>query len=240
MDLVLYWFVGVSSACIAAAISLANAPLVALGSVSALTGIGLHKGWDIIEPMLLKRSGMVQILNGYELSGDRKVAVLAAGNGFTATAAALLDTSKTRELDRERLEEIIGRAGVPFKLVMIARPLDTSKVLDRLRTAQYRTEIELSRMYGNGADEVKIRHAKAKLGAIEEDISSITSGKAPLKVLHYVMHAAHSTGRFMAQEEAISGLAALAGAFDAALGTRSKVLAGGELMDALRFDAMVA
>ncbi len=239
MESVLYWFIGVSSACVMGGILLASVALAIVGALSALVGMALYKGWEFVEAFLVKRSGVVQVFAGYELSGDRKVATVSHGNGFTATAAAILDTSKVRELDRGKLEEIIGRAERPFKLVMIVRPLDVSKVLDRLRTMQYREEIELSKLYRAGADDIKIRRGKARLNAIEDDIANITSGKAPLRILYCVLHAESSSGKFVAQEGAVSGLLSLCMAFDAALGTRSKLLSGGELLDVLRLDSMV-
>lgn len=218
---------------------MANAVLLFVGALSAVVGLTVYKGWGIIESALIKRSGTIQLLNGYELSGDRKAAVVQHGSGFTATAVALLDTTKTRELDRGRLEEIIGRTGRPFKLVMVVSPLDISRVLERLRTVQYRGEIELSRLYRGGADDVKIKRAKMRLGAVEADIASITSGKTPLRVLYFVMHAKTSSGRLVAQDGAVSGLLSLCTTFDAALGTRSRLLSGNDLLGALRFDSMI-
>ena len=69
----------------------------------------------------------MQVLNGYELSGERTSAITKMGNRFSATAVALLDVSKISELDKEKLEGIIEKTGKPFKLVTMVNPINRQR-----------------------------------------------------------------------------------------------------------------
>lgn len=238
-DVTFYLLASVCVAGIASSVLFMNAALLVLCMALAVICVALYKGWYIIEPLVFRHSNVVELLGGYELSGGRTVALRRMGNSFTATAAALLDTSKMDELSKERLEDVIHKVGRPFKLSMVVEPLDTGRITNELRTRQYMVEARLSRLQRAKADSVKVAQEKRKLDEIQRDIEEITSGKTPLRLLYYVMSSSRSGSMVVAREQALAGMRELCNAFDSATGSRSSALSGSELAELLMFDCMV-
>ena len=80
---------------------------------------------------------------------------------------------------------------------------------------------------------------KRELKEMEDTINEITSGKLPLKVMYYVMFSEISESRFMAQELAVSGIKEISNAFDSVIRTKSSIVYGSDLVNALKFDSSI-
>lgn len=238
-DIVFWLFGAVWVAGIAASVFFMNALLLVVCIAFAAAGAAAYRGWYIIEPLVFRHTGIVELLDGYELSVDRAAAIRRLDKGFSATAAALLDTSKTDELSKERLEDVIHRIGKPFKLSMIVSPLDLTKITNELRTKQYMAEARLSRLQRGKADSARVAQQTRALDEIQRDIGELTSGRLPLRMLYYIMFSSRSESRVVAQEQAVSGIREISSAFDAAMGSRASILSGSELARLLEFDSCV-
>lgn len=239
MDRVFYIIASLYLFSLVASIAYVNAALFAFSVLMLTIGVIAYKAWYIIEPVIFRHSNIVEVLNGYELSGDRSAAIRKLGNGFSATSVALLDTSQTSSLEREKLESIIERAEKPFKLAMVVAPINTSRIINELKTKRYIKEAQLSRLSRGKADEARGRQIKRELDEIESNIVEITSGKVPLKILYYVMYAAVSESVTIAKDSSISGLGEISAAFDSALNSKSSILNGKDLIDVLSFDSTI-
>lgn len=197
----------------------------------------LYQLWDIFEAVIIKRTGVVQMVGDYELEGDRFAAIRKKELHFSAVSAAILKSFPSKEISRENIERIISSSNSPFRFVVQVEKLNANKITDDLKTKRRMKELELSKAKTKkGADSSKVVEREIEL--IESEIKSISSGAIPLKTNIYIMSAASSESRFMAQEKAHSQIKELAGEFSAVLGSGFEVLSGADLISTLRLDMM--
>lgn len=228
--------------CVLALLSVAsiltlNVSLIALTLAIAILLIAFYKLHYILESLIFKKTNLIQVLDGYELSGDRSAAIRRIEGNFSATAAALLLSGSEEAVDRNKVESIISNSHHAFKFVMQVERLDINKLLDRLQTKRGMREIELGRLDGSKGNAAKASFIKRQIEQIDHEIERISTGGAPLKVSQYIMTSALSENKFNAQERAKSQLRELAGEFGALMGAKSEQLIGNDLLEVLRFDS---
>jgi len=234
-DLLVYLIIGVALMASLAGILLFNIYLVILSFSLSLSMFFLYKLWDIFEALIIKKTGVVQVVGNYEFEGDRVAAISKMGESFLAVSAAILKELPTREISKDSIEKIIATSNAPFRLVMQVEKLNTTKISDDLKTRRRLKEIELSKVGPKkGSDTSKIIEREIEL--IESEISSINSGSTPLKTNTYLLSFATSESRFVSQERALSQVKAIAGEFSAVIGASFEVLNGADLISVLRSD----
>jgi hypothetical protein len=232
-EIPLYIAIGVAVVASVASILLLNVYLIILSLSLSMSLFFIYKLWDVFEALIIKKTGVVQILGNYELEGDRISAVGKRGESFVAVSAAVLKELPSREISKDSIEKIIASSNAPFRLVMQVERLNTEKISDDLKTRRRLKEIELSKTNSKkGPDQSKIIEREIEL--IESEIDAITSGSTPLKTNTYIMSFASSESRFVSQERALSQVKALAGEFSAVLGASFEVLTGADLLSVLR------
>jgi len=214
-----------------------NAYLIIFSASSALGLFFLYQLWDVFEALIIKKTGVVQILGDYELEAERVSAVRKSGSHFSAVSAAILRDPPTKEISRENIERIISSSNSPFRFVMQVEKLNQRKISDDLKTKRRLKELELSKTCAKkGSDVTKVVEREIEL--IETELKSINSGAMPLKTDIYILSFAISESKFAAQERAFAQAKELAGEFSAVLGAGFEVLSGTELISVLRFDLM--
>lgn len=237
MDIAFYVFMTFFFIALALAVLTLNAISVVFGILMLSISIFVYKGWYILEDLIFKHSNIIELLGGYELSGNRFTAIRKTGNVFISTTAAAIDTSHIGEMDREKLENLIKNTNKPFKLVMYVQKLNTSKMFNELKTKQYMKEKEIERASRSKYNEGKVNHLKREIIQIENDVNEITSGKIPLKLAYYIVASSYSESMFTAQENAIFSIKEISNAFNGILNSEVRLLEGEELAELLRFDS---
>lgn len=218
-----------------ASLIMLNTYLVIFSVSASLALFFLYKMWDVFEGLIIKRTGIVQVVGNYELAGDRVSAVTKRGSLFCALSAAILNDLPSKGMEREGIERIIASTNAPFRFVLQVEKLNTGKIFDDLRTRRRMKEIELSKTVSRkGTDTSKIIEREIEL--IESEIRAIGSGAVPLKAEMYIMSFAESESKFVAEEKALSQVKALAGEFSAVLGAGFEVLSGAQLIKTIRSD----
>ena len=208
-----------------------NAYAVVASFVLLTFGILLYKGWDILLPLVIKHTNIIQLVGSYEVGGSQSAAVRQTSRGFSAAAYALIDISDSEGLAKDKLEGIIARINMPFKLVLSVERLNMDKILDDLKTARHMKENQIMRLSGgSGRNIQKINSAKRELERIDSDINSMTSGRMPLHALYYLSIEAESENRYAAESAAISGLDEVSAAISASTGYKVRALSGNELV----------
>ncbi len=215
-----------------------NIALIVACLITAMLLVAFYRLHYLVDAMIFRRSNLIQVIDSCELSGERNAAVRRIGGRYCATAVALLKTGPADRLDREKVESIIANSHCQFRFVMQVEHIDTRKLLDKLSTKMSMDEIALERLSGRNerGNMVKINRLKREIEYIKGEIDRI-SVAAPLKVSQYVMTSAVSDNRFSAQERARSQIRELAGEFGALLSSKTEILSGNDLLDALRFDS---
>ena len=194
----------------------------------------------IIDSFVFKKTNLVQILDGYEVSGDRGVAIRKTDKGYCATAAALLkNNSSNGRISRENVENIISNSHSPFKFVMQIERINIDKLLDSMKTKRGMLEIELGKVSLSGANSAKSNVLKRHIDQLNSEIGQISTGGAPLKLAQYIMTSAVSESGFTAQEKAKSQLREITAEFSALAGSKAEILSGNDLVDILKFDSVI-
>ncbi|MGC8537853.1 MAG: hypothetical protein ACP5MZ_02610 [Candidatus Micrarchaeia archaeon] len=208
-----------------------NAYAIVISLALLTIGTLLFKGWDIFLPIAVKHTGIIRLIGSYEVSGNQNAAVRQTKRGFSAVAYAVIDISDSEGLSRDKLEGIIARINVPFKLVLSVERLNMDKILDSLKTARHMKENQITRLSGGSERNIqKINSVKRELEQIDNDIRSMTSGRMPLHALYYLSVEAESGNRYAAESAAVSGLDEVSGTISASTGYKVKAISGNELV----------
>ncbi len=236
-DMIAYVIIAIAVVASLASILSLNLYLTILSISVSLSLFFLYKLWDIFESLIIKKTGVVQIIGDYELEADRVSAIRKKGLLFSAVSAAALRSFPTKEINRENIERIISSSNSPFRFVVQVERLNTGKITDDLKTRRRMKELELSKTRAKkGTDSSKVVEREIEL--IESEIKSIGTGAVPLKTNIYLMTFASSESRFAAQERALSQIKEISGEFSAVLGAGFEVLSGTDLISVIKSDLM--
>jgi hypothetical protein len=236
-NIVLYCILGLAVLTTAASIASLNIYMIVISIAITSSLFFLYKLWDVFEAVIIKRSGVVQVVGDYELEADRVSAVKKRGQQFSALCAATLRDFPTKEISRENIERIISSSNSPFRFVVQVEKLNTGKITHDLKTKRRMKELELSKVNAKkGSDSGKVVEREIEL--LESEIKSISSGAVPLKTQIYIMSFASSESKFSAQERALSQIKEISGEFSAVLGAGFEVLAGPELISLIKSDLL--
>ena len=234
-----YVLLAVAVVILAASLMASNVVLVLVTAAVLLASVAVLKLWYVIEAFIFRRTNLIQVFDGYELSGDRQSAIARHDGKISATSAALLVVGSAAEVDREKVEGIISRVSCPFKYCMVVERLEMAKILDRLQTERNMKEISLSRLDSTNKGIAVANQLKREIEQVEHEIESITGGESPMKVAHYIMTTAVSDSLFSAEERSKSQIRELSSQFDAILKSRSRLLGGAELLELLKIDSAI-
>ncbi len=216
-----------------------NIFLIVVDSAMLLLAISIFTFNDIFHDLIFKHSGIIQVFNGYELTGNRNVALFRANGKVCALAAAVIDTNNVDELSKEKIEHLIENISYSFKLVLQTRKLDTKKIIDRLQTRKSMHEITISRLDIKNNKHIQyMNKLKREIEVLEHDISSINSGSIPIKTIYYVMTTAIADTVLEASEHAKSQIKEISAQFNILLSSHSSIIEGDELIRLLEIDAM--
>jgi len=235
--IVFYALIAVSVISSIASVLTLNFYLIILSVSATVSLFFLYQLWDILEAVVIKKTGIVQTVGDYELEADRFSAIRKKGLHFSAISAAVLREFPSKEISRESMERIISSSNSPFRFVVQVEKLNTGKITDDLKTKRRMKELELSRAKGKKVgDSAKVVEREIEL--IESEIKSLGSGAVPLRTSIYLMSVGSSESRFAAQETALSQIREIAGAFSAVLGAGFEVISGADLISIIKSDLL--
>ncbi len=222
-----------------ASILLLNFVLVVFSSIMILLAVITYKLWYVFDALMFKHTSLVEIFDGYELSRDRSTAIRRIGERVSSSAVAALGVGKeVGVLEKHAIENVVAHVSYPFKFVMQVERLNIEKMTDVLHTRRSMKEIELSRLdTGSGKHVLRANQLKRELEQLEQDIKAISSGETPVRLVYYIMTSAVSDTFYDAEERAKSQIRELGSQFDALLKSKSKVLSGDDLLQALKMDS---
>lgn len=235
-SLLFYVIMAVAGLLAVASILTLNPVVICLASASILVSVVIYKLWYVIDSLIFKRTNLIELFNGYELSKDRNSAIRRMDDRVSSTTAAILNVDKEASIDRVDIENIIAHISYPFKFVMQVEKLNVGKIMEGLQTSRSIKEIELSRL-DTARSSVRINQLKRELELIHHDINAIKTGETPVKLAHYIFTTAVSDTFYDAEERAKSQIRELSSQFDALLKSKSRIMDGNELLDLLKVDS---
>ncbi len=235
-SLIFYLLLALSVITAIASILTFNIFVIVTTGILVLASVTVYKLWYIIDSVVFRRSNLIELFNGYELSKDRNSAIRRIDDKISSTTAALLNIDKEHALEKADIENIIAHISYPFKFVMQVEKLNVHKITDKLQTERSLKEIELSRL-DNARSSVRINQLKRELELLQHDINAIKTGDTPIKLTRYVLTTSVSDTFYDAEEKAKSQIRELSSQFDALLKSKSKIVTGNELVELLQFDS---
>jgi hypothetical protein len=232
---ILYLIFAISAVSAIASLLSLNVYLILFSIFSSLALFFLYKLWDVFENLIIKKTGVIQMVGEYQFEAERTSAIRKNGGSFSALCAAILKDLPSKEINRENIERIVSSTNAPFRFVIQVEKLNTGKIFDDLRTRRKMKEIQLSKIESK-KDKNPSKSVERELELIEDEIKAIGSGSIPLKTSIYLMSFAKSESKFVAEEKALSQVNALAGEFSAVLGAGFEIVSGSSLISILRSD----
>jgi hypothetical protein len=198
----------------------------------------LFKGWNMIEVLIFKHTNIIQMLDGFELSGSRQTASIRDGSAYTSISAAELRPTSDSEVDRDKLEKLIGTIGFPFRISTYVKRFKADKMIEKLQVKRKMKEIELSRIHNqkSGKGMLKASRLKEEISYLSHELSQIQNGGIPLEMRYYVVTASTASVKYKADEEALSNLKEVLSGLSSIFGAESSILSGTELMKLIKFD----
>ncbi len=146
------------------------------GALMLLSALYFKSG-HIINNLLVKRSKVIEIYNGYKLSGNLASLTKRRGPSYESISIATLRFDGVVDASTDVMRSLLESIREPFEFSFSAIQVDKKKLLDALDTKRRMKEISLSRL-----DAVKYDRAnqmRREIQVIESEMDSIRkSGKA--------------------------------------------------------------
>ncbi len=237
-EIVFYATIAIALANTILAIFTINIIVIMAAIISVAVSSFVYKFWYVIDAAIFRRTNLIELFAGYELSGDRSAAIRKIDERISATAVSSITIDGKSAFESKRFENMVSHMSYPFKLVMQVERLNINKVLDNLETRRNMRELELSKIDSTlSKNTPKINHIKRELEQLDHDIKAISTGETPLRLAYYVMTSAVSESLYDAEERAKHQIRELSSQFDALLGSSSKVLTGSDLLRIMEIDS---
>lgn len=213
--------------------------VVVTGAFSIIL-LTLYLGWDIIEVLIFRHTGIVSIIGNYELGSDRLVATSNSdGSYYSISVSEVFDISRCI-IDSKRFERMIEKTNTPFKISIHVEKLKTNRLIEKLETRRYIKEIALSKVIGRSSkSEIKKQHIKDEISYLDHEISELKSGGIPLVTRYYIICAGKSNDRYTSERVALSNMNQISSEFDSSFCVKSKVVSGESLIDFLKLEYMI-
>jgi hypothetical protein len=240
-DRIFYMTFAVDAAALVMSAITLNPYLILLVGILTVVSVMVSKLWYILEAVLFKHTNLIAVVNGYELSGTLSAAVRVTDNGYAATTAAVITAPRSDTVEKMKIENVVAHVGYPFRFVMQIEKISTKKITEKLRTRLGMKEIELSRIAdpSKGKGLFRANQLRRDIERISQDITSISSGEEPLRVVYYLLTTAFSNTVSGAEERAKSQMRELCSEFDAVLNSTSEQIVGPALLQLLKLDSML-
>ncbi len=225
-----YAFYAAGVAAIIAAATLSNGIFLVSGALLVLiAAIYLNSG-HMVNNLLIKKSKMILIQNGYQLGRSLSSAVRKDGDSYTGVSIAIFSITKAVD-GRDAFEPIINNIRDPFEFSVSMKEVDKQRLVESLETKKRMKEIHLSRV--NPKTYNKANQIRKELEIINKEIANITKGDKSLEIIVKLKSIKASKDRIEAELEPPKSLARIANAFCTALGLDYRMLSGEELMENL-------
>ncbi len=207
-----------------------NPVIVGLASALMLFSVVYLNSGHILNNLLIRRSAVVEIYNGYVVNGRLPAAVKKIGSGFVGVSVAVLQLGKESGIDAGGLRSLLESMHEPFEFSISLEETDRERILEGLETKRRMKEIALTKTDRRRYD--VINGINREIEFISSEISRMRSGKT-YSLLLRLKTRSRSKGMEEAALSSSRGMEHVAGAFSSAFGLRYKILSGEELLESV-------
>ena len=206
-------------------------PGIIISAVLLLLAAVYYSSGHIINNLLIKRSNVIEIYNGYSLSSDLLAASRRIGSSHMGIAISSLTLSKSSPDGRDSIKSILDNLEEPFEFCIDAKQVDKKAVLDALETKRRMKEIAISKINSRSYD--KLSEAKRELNVFDGEIESIRDSGRSFQLAIKLKARAIASNESEACSAAYRNLEKVSASFSSVLGLEYEVLKGEALLDAL-------
>lgn len=205
-----------------------NLLFIALNSMLLLlSSVYLNSG-HIINNILIKRSKIIEIYNGYSLSDDLVSVFKKVGKLFYSTSIALLFVEKNFDIKQGAVRTLLENIREPFEFSIVMREIDKKRMIESLEIRRNMKEINLRKLDQKLYD--KINNLQREIDILDQEIKNIrTSGKA-FDILLVLKVTVKSDNEFEAERGSIKNLEHVADIFSSSMNVNYCILKGEELL----------
>ncbi len=154
--------------------------IILVATLAFLSAAYMNSG-HIINSVVMKRLRVIEICDGYRVSGSMHSAVTRKGAMYSSVSVAVLKPNSKIESQNKIFEDLLDKIKIPFEFSISVRKLDRKKVMESLETRRRMKELELSR--SEGTDYKSASMIKRQISTIENEISIISEGNEPVEAL---------------------------------------------------------
>ncbi|MDE1768434.1 MAG: hypothetical protein KGH64_03590 [Candidatus Micrarchaeota archaeon] len=224
-----YLFYALALATLTLSILSLNIYLISISSLLLFAAaIFLHSG-HVINNLLIKRSRIIEIKNGYKLSRNLAAASRQYGRAYCSIAIALLRPRQGFIYKSENIKDLIEGIKEPFEFSISLQEVDKKGMLDSLESKRRMKEIYLSRLKPNSYD--KINSIRRQIEVIDSEMSNIIKSGKSFQVLMKIKAISKSDNEYESELAASKSIEMLANKFSASIGLDYQILKGEELLD---------
>jgi hypothetical protein len=218
-----------SSALAAMAAIVTFSPIIATFSIIfILSGALIHSHGRIINNLLVSRSAIIEVYNGYKLHPNLNSAVKCSGNLYSSVSVAEMpNTNAAANMDLRKLAE---NSSFPFEVAVRIEEMDKRKFIEPLETRKKRKEILLSRLASKNSP--KALELSRTISILDDEISSIASSPSILHMKLLLRTFSVSESEHSAAKESSENMKALASRVSSLTGSDINIIKGEEIFNA--------
>lgn len=205
--------------------------LVVVVAILMFVSAAYFKSGHVINNLLIKKSKLIEIYNGYVLSKNLTSAVKKVGSSNLGVSIALLNVTRELESRPEQFRQILESVKEPFEFSIGLVEVDRTRLIEGLETRRRMKEITLTRMSQKSYD--KINKTRREMDLIEDEIKNVKGGSKSFNVILRIKTTSLAKEVSEAAREASDNLSKVANAFSTSFGLEYEILRGEKLLQAL-------
>lgn len=193
-----------------------------------LAALCLHCG-HIINNLVIKKSKIIEISNGYKLSQNLVSASKRSSGYYDSVAVAILRPRVGFNYNSEKMKELLESVKEPLEFSISINEIDRKRISDSLETKRRMKEIAISRLKPNSYD--KINNIRRQIEIIDGEIANIIGAGKSFDVSIKLKTFYRSESEYDAELTAAKNIESLANKFSASIGVDYEIMRGESLFD---------
>ncbi len=222
--------VAVESLLFVIGISVRYYALLAFAAIGTAVILVAYFGWDIIDAIMIKHTGVIELLSNYRISGEMNSAVFRKDKHYSALCVARVENLGDGKFDQSRFDKMVAGLGFPFRISIQLERMNTRQISERLQTKKRMKEIRIADIgTATNKEELEKRRLMQEVAYLQNQISEINGGGTALRFSYNLLCVGNGDTAHAAEAETLSRIRRLCSEFDSAFGSSSKQLRREEL-----------
>lgn len=204
-------------------------PVLAVFSlVFLLTASIYFNSGHLLNNLLIRRSRIIEIINGYSLGPDLKSIVKGSGNDYEGVAAAIVKQKSDSTLSEATFNKIVENFSDNFEFSIRLKEVDKKHITEELETKKKMKEISISRIdISKGS---RLNQQRKELELINNELQNISNSKKALEVDMRIRTFSHSDDEINVGIKAYRDLEKLISIISSTTNLECEILSGERLL----------